>query len=326
MKNLDDIIQLKLSFLEKIFGRYNVKLSRDQKNISIPCPICNKNNGKLKLAVRVLDDLCHCWVCSWSSKSLLPIIIKYFKNYSDEYRGITKNNIVLEDLNVTDKEILSLPKDFKMLSLMSKSEKENYKRVFYYLKKRNIDDEDLWRFKLGISEETRFNNRIVIPSFDINGDLNYYTARSIFPSSVMKYLTCGRSKNDIIFNEIYIDFEKAIKICEGPFDMFKLGSNTTCLQGSELSEESKLFHDILLNKTNIILCLDNDAKLKTQIIAKKFFEYDINVKILDIGQNHDPGEMSKNQIEEMIETNCNEYNWKEFMKSKLDNIKFRNII
>jgi hypothetical protein len=324
---LDEIIQNKTLFLEKIFGRNNVKISRDQKNFSVACPICNKSNGKLKLAIRVVDDVCHCWVCGWSSRSFLPIVIRYFKNYSDEYRIIFKNNSnpsLFED-NVQNN-TLKLPDGFKLLSLFEQEEKlENYK-FFAYLKKRSIDTDDLWKYKLGIASEQKYFNRIIIPSFDIDGNLNYFTSRSISSKSFMKYLTCGRSKNDIIFNELYLDFAKPVKICEGPFDMFKLGSNTTCLQGCELSEDSKLFNTILLNKSEVVLCLDSDMRYKTQVLAKTFHEYDINVKILDIGNNHDPGEMSKISIQEKINQSCLEYSWEDYIKSKLNNIKFRNLL
>lgn len=322
-----DIIHKKSIFFESIFGKGNVKLSRDSKNFTVRCPICNKNNGKLKLAIRTIDDLTHCWVCGWKSKSLLPIVLKYFKNKSDEYKtlyNLTKNLDENTDNSLEEKVIL--PSDFTLLALCSGEEKRKYFNYFAYLKNRGISYEDLWKYKFGVSKEENYFGRIIIPSFDLDGNLNYFTARSLNPNSRIKYMTCGKPKNDVIFNELYIDFKKPIKICEGPFDMIKLGENATCLQGSELNENSKIFQEILHHESDVILCLDSDMKLKSHMIARNFSEYGINIKILDLGDKHDPGELNNQTINHMLYNNCNEYSWEDLIKHKLDQIKSRKIL
>lgn len=305
----------KILFLEKIFGRMNVRPSRDKKNINVRCPICDKNNGKLKLAIRTVDDLTHCWVCGWSSRSLIPILIKFYKDKADEY----KNNFC--DIKFEFEEIkdeLRLPNDYVLLA--AEKDRRKYFNFFGFLKSRNINEKDLWRYKFGVSQNEMYKNRIIIPSFDRNGNLNYFTARAIYDSKI-RYLTCGHAKTEIIFNEIYLDFKKPIKICEGPFDMIKLGSNATCLQGSEFNENSKLFEEILFYETPVILCLDSDMKLKSQMIARKLQEYNLKVKILDLGNRHDPGELDKNEVEDLLNNNCYEYSWDRMIQQKINSIR-----
>jgi DNA primase len=132
-------------------------------------------------------------------------------------------------------------------------------------------------------------------------------------------MTCSKDKNEVVFNELYLDYEKPIKICEGPFDMIKCGNNATCLQGSELNEESKLFQEILLNGSKVILCLDNDMKFKTQKIARKLFEYGIEVKVLQIRNANDPGEMNKKELDEQINNNSESFSWHSYMREKINN-------
>ena len=55
-----------------------------------------------------------------------------------------------------------------------------------------------------------------------------------------KYLNPPADR-DIIFNELYIDWDSDIILVEGAFDAIKAGPNSIPLLGSTLREESSLF-------------------------------------------------------------------------------------
>ena len=108
-----------------------------------------------------------------------------------------------------------------------------------------------------------------------------------------KYVNAKFPKRDLVFNEINLEWNKPITLVEGPFDLFKAGPNSTCILGSSLNEKYLLFQKIIQNNSSIILALDPDAMAKTMKIAEKFYEYGINVKIVDCKGFDDVGEMSK---------------------------------
>ena len=168
------------------------------------------------------------------------------------------------------------------------------KSALNYLYNRGITEENIWYYGIGISESSQeWKKRIIFPSFDKTGNLNFFLGRTkekkVFPT----YKNCETDKNEIIFNELKIDFLKEITIVEGPFDMIKSGQNSVPILGSSLSEDSKLFLEILKNNTPVLLGLDKDMQNKSQEIANLFYLYDIDVRILPLGGFKDVGEMSK---------------------------------
>ena len=73
--------------------------------------------------------------------------------------------------------------------------KENrmWKQHVSYIKSRGFDYEDMCRFRIGVSSEFEFKDRIIFPSFDVDQNLNYYIARSINKEAYRKYKNCKAS-------------------------------------------------------------------------------------------------------------------------------------
>ncbi len=164
-----------------------------------------------------------------------------------------------------------------------------------------------------------------MPSFNVDGKLNFFVARTIDNKRYPKYLNPSISKIDIIFNELNINWKEPLTIVEGAFDLVKCNSNATCLLGCQLSEESLLFSEIIKNSTPVILALDNDKQYRQQKIAKKLSTYDISVKILSLNGFQDVGEMSKKQF--MDAKNCaRQWTSTGMLQYKISNIRSKAII
>ena len=134
-------------------------------------------------------------------------------------------------------------------------------------------------------------------SFDANGELNFYTGRAIDPESWRKYMNSDAEKKSVVFNEINIDWTKELTLVEGPFDLTKCDENAVPLLGCSLSEDSLLFGRIYQNKTPIVLALDKDMEQREwQRLAKMLHYYDIPVRIIDLCEFKDVGEMSRRQF------------------------------
>jgi len=304
-----------ITFIEKIFG--NVQLTNNGLNATVVCPKCKitKGTAKKKLAIRTDDFKMHCWSCGFKGRNILYLLRRYSPGAVPEYMvKFHQENITEYPLDVNQENIyLKLPDGFELLAENINNPIPNYQNSINYLYSRGLSERDLWYFKFGITtKDKRFYRRVIFPSFDRTGHLNYYTGRSINPKEVKRYYDCEEGtfdKNSIIFNESKIDWKEPLTIVEGPFDLAKCGYNTTCLLGNYLSEESLLFSRILQHSTKIILALDNDMQPTQQRLAKMLSEFDIQIFLLPIPANKkDVGELSKTEFESLIKTNLVPWN------------------
>lgn len=311
----------KIKFIENVFGPG--RLSANEQNIAVSCPICNNHDrDKKKLSIRLEDDLNHCWVCGWSSYNLLPLLLKIKANsYIEVYKNSfmpksSRKNKLLEQL---DEETPTLPLDYKLLHGKYASIDPDIKVIFNYLKLRNVSNRDIAYYCLGTSDDIRYKRRIIMPSFDAEGNINYFVARTIDSNTFPKYINSKNKKTNIIFNELKLDWKKQLIIVEGPFDLIKCPDNSTCILGSELNENSKLFAKILENNTPVILCLDEDAISKTLRIANKLSSYNIFVKICKLPVGKDPGSIAKDELEKIIDNSVS-YSQYDQISSKIKKI------
>jgi DNA primase len=188
-----------------------------------------------------------------------------------------------------------LPKEFLPLSTREMAFSSLPARK--YLKDRRITNSDILKWKIGYCVSGPYKGRVIIPSFDSDGKANFFVARNCI-NSWKKYMNPSVCKNDIIFNELYLDFSKEIVIVEGVFDSIVAGDNSVPLLGSTLSEESKLFWEIIKNDTTIYIALDRDAEKKSLSIIKKLLKYDIEVFKIDTGDYEDVALMPRDVFEE----------------------------
>ena len=168
------------------------------------CPFCNHH--KKKLQVNLETQKWHCWVCNKGGHKIgillrklnapKQIISEVLKILGD-YKGISKEKDEKTEYNV------SLPQCYK--PLWEKSEDPLYKNAIHYLKKRGIEGIDILRYSIGYCSSNGYSNRIIIPSYDCDGKLNYFIARDMFPNSKFKYKNPPMSKDTVCF-EMFINW------------------------------------------------------------------------------------------------------------------------
>ena len=307
----------KVNFYESLFGRG--RLSGNGKNFDVRCPICASSDPtKKKLAIRTTDDANHCWTCGWKSRSLLPLLRKYCTqdqvDYYKQLLGIYNDFIFVEE---EEEKKIELPKDFCLLTL-GNARDPDVKALWRYVYDRGLDEKDAWYFKFGFSNEQRWKRRILMPSFDKLGRLNYFVARAIDSNRKPKYDNPDVDKNPIVFNEINIDWSKRIVLCEGPFDLVKCPENSTAMLGSDLDERHELFNKVLFHNTPVALALDGDMwNTKMPKIVKKLQEYDIDVVVVDVREWGDPGNMTKEQFRVAL-LSASTLGWNDLFFNKLN--------
>jgi len=171
-----------------------------------------------------------------------------------------------------------------------------YKSAMRYLQDRGITIQDIRHWKLGYCEEGNYKHRIIVPSFDEYGVLNFVVGRSFYDNP-QKYKHENLCK-DVIFNEYMVDWNKPIVVTEGPFDAFKTGDNVTALQGSILREDSKLFSRLVFSGVEVYFAMDQDAFRKQLKILTNLVAYGVDCYYVPMGGKKDVGEMSKTEFRE----------------------------
>jgi DNA primase len=187
---------------------------------------------------------------------------------------------------------VSIPDEF--VSLCNKRLPMSSMKAIEYLKSRGLSREDILKWKIGYCTGGKYGGRIIIPSFNWDGSANYFIARS-FVNHGRRYLNppVGR---DIVFNELYVDWDEDVVLVEGVFDAMTVGLNAIPILGSTLRENSRLFQQIVLNDTPVYLALDHDAEKKRNWIIKSFLRYDIELYIIDTSGYEDIGSMSREEF------------------------------
>lgn len=163
-----------------------------------------------------------------------------------------------------------------------------------------VTDSDIIKAAIGISVDEKYQNRIILPSFDKNGKINYFTTRSFF-NEKNKYISCEKSSKSIIFNELYVNWKKPIVLVESAKTHFKMIDycNFVPILGSNLHKDSKIVSEMILNDTpEIVLMFDLNASEKQFAAAKMLLGLGFNIKTVSLFKNNaiQPDEMSVDDI------------------------------
>ena len=230
------------------------------------CPKCKHH--KPKLSLNFDKDVFKCWVCDYNGRSISQLVSFYGKpNHRSQWKTVC-GIVDMSELSQEEKEltIIDLPDEF--ISLTSKKITPLSIAARTYLKQRGITYEDILWWKIGYCPDGQYKERVIIPSFDMKGNINFFIARS-YGDDWRKYYNPPVEK-DFVFSELYLDWNKDITIVEGVFDAI-VARNAIPLLGSTLRENSYIFQKIVAaNCDKYILHLDSDARAKEDKIIQTF--------------------------------------------------------
>lgn len=250
------------------------------------CPTCSAEKGvetdkKGNLEVNLNKGMYHCWSCgeTHGTHGSVKKLIRVFGNKTHinklKHLGIDvtefKKKTKLEVKNVI--EDIGLPDSFVSFSEGNPKSIE-YKQAWNYLtKQRKLSEEIIFKHKMGYTTSGKYANRIILPSYDVNGELNYWVGRT-YVDQKPKYLNPDSDKEEIIFNEGLINWDSTVYLVEGPFDHVVV-YNSIPILGKKISDK---LMNTLLNKSNkIVLLLDSDAWNDSKMLYGK----------LNVGRLHD---------------------------------------
>lgn len=261
------------------------------------CLFCKHH--KKKLSLNLEKGKYKCWICD-AAGPIQRLVRKHGTFLQlQSWRELT-GQVEIADFDalfapqqqeVIEEQTIHLPEEF--VSLCNRNISLTSVQAKNYLAGRGIEKEDILRWKIGFCPTGVYGERIIVPSFNLDGKCNYFVART-YAKHWKKYMNPPESK-DIIFNELMIDWDEDVVLCEGVFDALKI-PNSVPILGSTLREDSKLFQQIVKNDSAIYLALDPDAEKKIEHLIESLLRYGIEIYKVEIKPFKDVGEMSKEEF------------------------------
>lgn len=248
--------ELLVNLTNKVLG---VGKNTARGNKAYCCPSCH--HPKPKLEINFDESSQHyqqyaCWVCNHRGNNLAKLFKK--ANASEEHlQELRKYAKKFKSRQVTEsKTDLKLPKEFKSMFDITHDDIKG-RHALAYLKKRGLSKYDILKYNIGYCNGGLYDNMVIIPSYDADGQLNYFTARNFNQNSPLKYKNPPASRNIVPF-ELYINWSSPLILCEGPFDALAIKRNVIPLMGKNI--QSALMKKIVTSEVKkVYVALDQDA-------------------------------------------------------------------
>jgi DNA primase len=275
-----------VSLLIEVLGDYGLHY-QSKGQISFNCPVCDDDRNKYNLEINYISGVYKCWSCG-DTENTHGTLNKLFNKYGNKshkklYGVLRPESIVIK--NKTTKK-LTLPENFTKFS-ESNPIYPIRRQAYNYLTSRGINDDIIKKYNIGFCDKGTHSGRIVVPSYDKKGNLNYYVARSWDTKTKFKYKNPEAEKDKIIFNERLINWNEDIYLVEGVFDGFFL-DNSIPMLGKHMSD---LLFEKIYDKSNgnIIIALDGDAfnnalRLYRQLNGGRLYD---KIKIVKLPEDKD---------------------------------------
>jgi DNA primase len=269
-----------LILLESVLGTSN-KTSRG--NYSFKCPFCTHHKNKLEINCITnakSENPWHCWVCEAKGKTIRSL----FKNAKIPANKVAELNMIIapgkeyKQISTT----LELPKEFISLTdiVENKIATIESKHAIKFLRKRGITPEDIIKYNIGFCNDGPYKERVIIPSYDENGIVNYFIARA-YKDGPTKYKNPPADAKSAIGWELYINWDAPIILVEGMFDALTIKRNVIPLFGKIIHE--KLMKKLVRSSVNrIYIALDPDAIKNAFKYAEQLMTYGKEVFLVEL--------------------------------------------
>lgn len=310
------------SILTSFLGEAKNGFDNSNFQYQFACPRCVDREGqgearKYNLEVNLQKQVFQCWKCSSMGEPMRGSIIKLIRMYGNEtllsdyketirsiheselYKLHFGNNDFNIDTSIITKEELKLPGSFK---LFDRNDKNHYGATKYVFE-RGLTWDILEKYKIGytLREEDesmrKYSYRVIVPSYDKFGELNYWVGRDFLPNNDKftrtKYANPKAEKKEIIFNEEKVQWDADITLVEGAFDHIVV-PNSIPLLGKALDTDYKLYWELITRaNANINIFLDADAFQTVKQVYKLLNHgrlYD-KVRYIPVGGDEDPSSL-----------------------------------
>ena len=286
-----------LLLLESVLGK-SKKTSGD--NYAFWSPFVNHHKPKLEINIKLNsngDNPWHCWISDEKGKSIRSLFrkLKVSKEIWDEHNSIfSRKYRYTKDSTTEESKVVQLPKEY--IPLWKQSNSIIRKHALSYLERRGITPAEILKYQIGYCEEGSYKNKVIVPSYNENGILNYFVGRSFYEGGI-KHKNVDASK-DVVGFEMMVNWDLPIVICEGVFDAMAIRMNAIPLFGK--SPQSELQKRIIeKNVKKVYIALDSDAFKNALSFAEKLMNTGVDVHLVEMGDS-DPSELGFDKIYDKI--------------------------
>ena len=257
---------------------------------------------KYKMYLNLTTGMFNCFVCN-ERGSLAYLVAKYHEKNSAYSFNLEDFEVGKESLFIPmeeEKQILfKMPENLYFLSDETAKNKHVSATVFDYLKARKISDEQIYFYKLCISEEYFLRERIIFPVIDDEGNFVSYVART-YTDRIPKVMTPKAEGNYGIKEYVY-NLPEAKKtshliITEGVFDCLSVGTSGIALFG-KAATMPQLAKIIKAKPRRITICLDPDASKDAIVLYNQLIFHVSDIKFALLPEDEDPNSISKELLE-----------------------------
>ncbi len=288
-----------LQLLESVLGKGK---STSGNNVAFFSPFTSHYKPKSEIDINTTSDgqnAWHCWISDNKGRSINSLFRQmnlgkqYFEQLSKIIQSAKYKNFDTEEKVV---EVIALPEDYRPLWKPKKT--PDFRNAMSYLKKRGVTIFDILKYRIGYCESGEYSGKIIIPSYDCTGQLNYFVSRAYYKADKYKHKNPKISK-DIIGFDLTSNWEEPIILCEGSFDAIAIKRNAIPLFGKII--QPNLQKKIIEKRVkDIYICLDEDALRNALSLAEKFMAEGLHVYFIEL-KEQDASDLVFHRITEIIE-------------------------
>jgi DNA primase len=276
------------------------------------------HHHKPKLQINTKTQKWHCWISNQGGHNLFQLFkkLKASREQFDELADIVgkPRQSLSSNREKVKENVVRLPKEFK--PLWNSKDSIIKRHAMNYLKKRGITMGDVIRYNVGYCEDGVYGNRIIIPSYNSDGEINYFVGRDIY-SGGMKYKNPPVSK-DVIGFELFVNWDEPIVLCEGSFDAMAIRRNAIPLFGKTIPKKLKMkIYEKRVKQ--IYILLDSDAIKDSIKITDDLMRNGIDVYFVNL-KEEDPSDMGFKKVINLIKE-TKQTSFSDLMRMKLNGKK-----
>jgi DNA primase len=287
-----------LQLLESVLGK-GKPTSGD--NIAFFSPFVSHYKPKLEIDINTNhagENAWHCWISDKKGRSITTLFkqLNLSREKFEQLNRIIETTRYRTGIQVLEKtQVIQLPDAYRPLWINKNT--PDFKNAIHYLTKRGITIFDIIKYRIGYCESGEYSGKIIIPSYDTDGQLNYFVSRAYYSRDTQKHKNPKISK-DIIGFGMFINWAEPIILCEGSFDAIAIKRNAIPLFGKIIQPmlQKKIIEERV---KNIYICLDADALKNAIQIAERFMAEGLNVYFIEL-KNEDASELGFQRITEIL--------------------------
>lgn len=288
-----------LQLLESVLGKGKPTSGN---NIAFFSPFVSHYKPKLEIDINTNhngENAWHCWISDKKGRSISSLFkqLNLPKEHFEQLNRIIESGKYRQTKEVsTQTYTLQLPAEYKPLWIAKNT--PDYRNAHHYLKQRGVTVFDILKYRIGYCEAGEYSGKIIIPSYDCDGQLNYFVSRAYYKSDKQKHKNPKVSK-DVIGFDLFINWSQPIILCEGAFDAIAIKRNAIPLFGKII--QPALQRKIIEKRVrDIYICLDADALKNAVQHVERFMSEGLNVHFVRL-KDKDASDLGFQTINQIIE-------------------------